>query len=193
MAKSKGNLIALTGKLRSGKTTASTHISAIYGHSALSFGSYVNYYAGQIFGTNTNKKPRKLLQDFGQAMRKIDENVWVRKLEGTKEMYERVFDKTRFVIDDLRQPNEYRWARENGFTIIRINSAEDVRIEQAKKEGDEFTEKDLAHDTERYVDEFEVDYEVNNNGDYNDFIKQIDNIMEDLNVSKLDIDLNDWM
>lgn len=190
--------IAITGKMRSGKTTAADYLWMKYDFKILSFGEpikriadeyfkhlYEPIYENCPFSENGKsiagyKKPRKLLQQIGQLFRQIDEDVWIKRAEQTMKYYEQYRDTRGIVIDDLRQPNEYEWARANGFVIIRINAPDELRIERAKAAGDDFDINDLTHETEKHVDTFAVDYEVSNSGDIRDLERQIDEIMTKL-------------
>ncbi|MFE5278591.1 hypothetical protein ACFQ9F_30120, partial [Bacillus cereus] len=84
-------------------------------------------------------KPRALYQQFGQLMRQIDGDVWVkhveRKVEGIVDYRSTHDHHIGVVITDLRQPNEYEWARRNGFTIIRVTAPDDVRRQRAEQAG----------------------------------------------------------
>ena len=193
-----GIKIALTGKMRSGKTSAAIHLLAEYGFETLSFGGKLKLFADEIFACSDvykpepiyedtpigrhvvgYRKPRRLYQDFGQAMRQLDPDIWIKHAEAKLKSSEA----ERIVIDDLRQPNEYEWARANGFVIIRVNAPEYLRIERAEAVGDNFDIADLTHETEKHVDTFAVDYEVNNNGDIRDLERQIDEIMTEIGVN----------
>jgi len=165
--------IAITGKLRSGKTSISDYLERAYEYKRIAFGDALKRYAHEIFGEVENK-PRELYQSFGQKMREIDSDVWVKQVERVINEWESVTNYS-VVIDDLRQPNEYEWARDNGFTIIRINADKDVRIKRAEALGDDFDEENLSHDTESHVDKFEVDYDFVNNTT-EDFIKITDKL-----------------
>src|SRR5699024_10910904 len=178
--------IALTGKMRSGKSTVAEILWLDYDLTRRSFGGALKYYADKMFEGSTaypieveeygepcpfdgkrdtrTKKPRKLYQDFGQAMRQLDEDIWIRHVEQAIESDKLFPDYKGVVIDDLRQPNEYEWARNNGFTIICVNAREDFRIQRAINSGDKFDLESLEHDTEQHVDSFAVDYEIDNNG-----------------------------
>lgn len=187
--------IAITGKMRSGKTTAAKHLCMNYDFKILSFGEpikriadeyfkhlYEPIYENCPFSDNDEsiagyKKPRKLLQQIGQLFRQIDEDVWIKRAEQTMQYYELYRDTRGIVIDDLRQPNEYEWARANGFVIIRINAPDELRIERAKAAGDDFDEADLTHETERYIDGFAVDYEIDNAHSLEELERQIDEII----------------
>src|SRR5699024_11102304 len=126
------------------------------------------------------KKPRKLYQDFGQAMRQLDEDIWIRHVEQAIESDKLFPDYKGVVIDDLRQPNEYEWAKAIGFTIIRVEASEDRRLKRAEQAGDSFSAGDLAHDTEQHSDKFDVDYEINNNGDKGALRRKVDEIMSEI-------------
>ena len=172
--------IAFTGKMRSGKTSAADYLWIERGFEKISFASPIYRIVDDLFGTDENGKRRELLQAVGQKMREIDPDVWIRQAEKSLRIYEDYLSTKGVVIDDLRQPNEYEWARENNFVIIRVEANEDTRLERARQAGDDFSEKDLAHDTEQYVDDFSVDYTVVNDGDICDLKRRIDEIMDEI-------------
>lgn len=196
--------IALCGRLRSGKTSAAIHLHARHGFETASFGGALRLYAEQLFaysdvyksepitkpdpfgGTMTigQRKPRRLLQDFGQAMRKLDENIWINHVEERIKDIEReafLLDRpARIVIDDLRQPDEFEWAKANGFVIVRINAPDELRIDRAKAAGDDFSEEDLTHETEQYIDGFAVDFEIDNNGSEAELERAVDEILSEI-------------
>ena len=195
--------IALTGKMRSGKSTVAEILWLDYDLTRRSFGGALKYYADKMFEGSTAypieieeygepcpfdgkrdtriKKPRKLYQDFGQAMRQLDEDIWIRHVEKAIESDKLFPDYKGVVIDDLRQPNEYEWAKANGFTIIRVNAREDFRIQRAINSGDKFDLESLEHDTEQHVDSFAVDYEINNDGDKEALRCKVGEIMNEIN------------
>ena len=196
--------IALTGKMRSGKSTVAEMLWLDYDLTRRSFGGALKYYADKMFEGSTAypieveeygepclfdgkrdtrvKKPRKLYQDFGQAMRQLDEDIWIRHVEQAIESDKLFPDYKGVVIDDLRQPNEYEWAKAHGFTIIRVNAREDRRLKRAEQAGDSFSADDLAHDTEQHVDGFSVDYTIVNDGSLSDLKRQVDEIMSEINA-----------
>lgn len=199
--------IALTGKLRAGKSVAATHLYLRHGFQVVSFGEKLKQAADDLLGdsdaypteyiergapcpltgerTKVKRKPRRLYQDFGQAMRELDPDIWVRHAESMVDYYAQFRDTRGIVIDDLRQPNEEKWARENGFSIVRISANEDTRIARAKAAGDEFSEEDLRHPTEQYIDDFEADYEIWNDDDNRaELERKIDEIIRSLPSEK---------
>jgi dephospho-CoA kinase len=184
--------IALTGKMRAGKDEIAQHLYIKYGFKRIAFGDELKRTAGDVFPWMTGPhKPRALLQQYGQLMREIDPQVWVkhadRKVKGEVDF--RVnsgHDRVGIVITDLRQQNEYDWARANGFTIIRVTAPDDVRIDRAIRAGDNFSENDLEHVTESAIDGFEVDAVIINKGSLEELQTKIDVIMEQIMKEAID-------
>jgi dephospho-CoA kinase len=174
--------IAFTAKLRAGKDTAAHHLHIKYGFDKVAFGDAlkrnVNEAFPWVYGPN---KPRALLQQYGQLMREIDPQIWVkhveRKVNGTIDF--RVStgaERIGIIISDLRQQNEYDWCRQNGYTIIRVTAPDEDRLWRAKLAGDDFNEADLEHETESHIDGFAVDYEIHNDGSVDDLQRKVDEI-----------------
>jgi dephospho-CoA kinase len=182
--------IALTGKMRSGKDTVANHLYIKYGFNRVAFGDELKRQAHETFPwIPQSSKPRALFQQFGQLMRVIDPDVWIKHAEravnGAIDFRVNTgAERVGVVITDLRQPNEYEWARANGFTIIRVTAPDEVRIGRAIAAGDDFCENDLEHETEKAIDGFEVDYEIVNDGDIDDLKAQVDAIMAEINGVK---------
>lgn len=176
--------IALCGKMRSGKDTCAHHLYIKYGFDRVAFGDALKRLAHETFpNVGILSKPRALYQQYGQLMRQIDENVWVNHLEravngAIKYRVNSGAERVGVVITDLRQPNEYEWARANGFTIVRVTAPDEHRLARANAEGDKFTEADLAHETELHVDGFEVDFDLVNDGSISDLKAKMDAVME---------------
>jgi dephospho-CoA kinase len=178
--------IALTGKMRSGKDTVANHLYIKYGFNRVAFGDVLKRNAHEAFpwiGQNT--KPRALYQQYGQLMREIDPDVWIKHAEravnGAIDFRVNTgAERVGVVVTDLRQPNEYEWARANGFTIIRVTAPDEVRIGRAIAAGDDFCENDLEHETEKAIDGFEVDAVIVNKGSLEELQTKVDIIMDQI-------------
>lgn len=184
--------LALCGRLRSGKSTASQYLTLFYDFQPFAFADPLKRYLHEIFPhVPREPKPRRLLQLFGQKMREIDPDVWVNLTMRRIDEYLRMHPcecggsvlKPRVVVTDCRQRNEYDRLRAEGFVFIRINAEDELRIRRALEVGDDFTDEDLAHETELLIDSFDVDYEIDNNGTTSELCAQIDAIMHDLGVT----------
>jgi hypothetical protein len=175
--------LALTAKLRAGKDTVADHLHIRHSFDKVAFGDALKRNVNETFPWLTGpKKPRALLQQYGQLMREIDPQVWVRhverKVNGIIDLRVNTgADRIGIVISDLRQPNELEWARANGFTIIRVTAPDEVRIGRAIAANDDFTVHDLAHPTELEIDNFDVDYNITNDGTVEELKAQIDDIL----------------
>jgi dephospho-CoA kinase len=177
--------IALTGKMRSGKDTVANHLYIKYGFSTVAFGDALKKNAHATFPwVSEFSKPRALYQKFGQLMRQeFDEDVWIkhaeRAVKGAIDFNVNTgSEEIGVVITDLRQTNEYEWARANGYTVIRVTAPDEDRLWRAKLAGDDFTEADLEHETESHIDSFESDLDIVNDKDLDDLKYKIDAIME---------------
>jgi dephospho-CoA kinase len=182
--------IALTGKMRSGKDTVANHLYIRHSFNRVAFGDALKKNAHATFPwVSEFSKPRALYQQFGQLMRQIEPDVWIkhaeRAVKGAIDFNVHTgAEKVGVVISDLRQPNEYEWARANGFTIIRVTAPDEDRLLRAKLAGDDFNEADLEHETESHIDSFDCDYEIVNAGSLDDLKAQIDAILAQLNGVK---------
>jgi dephospho-CoA kinase len=182
--------IAICGRLRSGKDTAANHLYIKYGFDRVAFGDVLKKNAHATFPwVSEFSKPRALYQQFGQLMREIDPQVWIKHAEqavkGAIDFNVHTgAEKVGVVITDLRQPNEYEWARANGFTIVRVMAPREVRIERAKSLSDAFELNHLTHETESHIDTFSVDYTLENNGTVDELKAQVDAILAQINGVK---------
>jgi dephospho-CoA kinase len=176
--------IALTGKIRSGKSIIGNHLYIKYSFSEVAFGDALKKNAHAAFPwVSEFSKPRALYQAYGQLMRQIDESVWIkhaeRAVKGAIDFRAGIgAEKVGVVLTDVRQQNEVDWCRANGFTLIRVTAPDEDRLWRAKLAGDDFNEADLEHETESHIDGFAVDYEIANDGSIDDLKRQIDEILE---------------
>lgn len=200
--------ISLTGKMRSGKDTVQEMLikSIIYQitskHSKhlsyplvakLAFGDAVKKYSRELFPgayENNNVKQRKLLQSFGQKMREIDEDVWIKILDkelqrtvNTPSVFEDVFFKSNLekviitFITDVRQPNEFEYAKDLGI-VIKVEADDKVRKERMSIKGEDVSDELVNHETESHIDSYETDFTVDNNGDTVELRRQLEPIIQ---------------
>jgi len=154
--------IAIYAPMRSGKSEAARLLAAHHGFVRRSFGGALKAYAHEIFDKAEGVKPRALYQQFGQLCRQIDPDVWVRHLA---QNVAATCPDDPIVIDDLRQPNEYAWARANGFVIVKIETHADIRKARLEALGEPVNDVLLTHETEQHFDAFEPDFVIPNDGD----------------------------
>lgn len=133
----------------------------------LAFGDALRKYAHEITDVPTEPKPRWLYEKFGKFMRMIDKDVWVKQLDKTYKQAMQL-GLENFVITDLRQPNEYKWAKENGFNIVFIECDESIRKERSQSDSNWVA----VNPSETEIANLASDYVIKNNGSLDALIKE---------------------
>jgi dephospho-CoA kinase len=169
--------ISVYGKMRSGKDTVADLLRGYRLYKNIAYGDELKRLYHEIFGYSGDTKDRDGYQWFGQAMRARKPDVWVELLERQIKLIEsRPNDG--IVITDMRQPNEYEHLSERGFLMIKVHTPDEIRIERARARGEEVTEEQLKHETEQYIDDYEYDYVIVNDGTLGDLHRQLRVIMQ---------------
>ncbi|AHZ10072.1 adenylate kinase [Bacillus phage Hakuna] len=177
--------IAITGLSRTGKSTAADYLSEMYGFYVydMSDDLKLDYdedaRRGPYEFAYHEGKPREGYQLFGQLKRFVHgDDYWIDKVQNrisrdSSAIQNRKYETgavslrnnphQKVLLTGLRQPNEFEYARANGFTIIRLEVDEDIRIERIKASGEVVDEKTIKHETEATLMNEKVDYVVKNN------------------------------
>lgn len=171
--------IALCGKMRSGKDTVAFRLDIFYGLTSFKFSGGIHELVRQYFPERVGDlKDRQLLIDIGQFMRTINPDVWINYLD-------RAITKANtskgIVVTDVRQENEVSYLRKLGFTIVKVVSDDEKRIERIKKSGDIFQLDQLDSVPELAVDAVDADYIIENNGSFYELQKKVDELYNWLN------------
>lgn len=178
--------IAICGRARAGKDEVANRLRLYHDFKTLAFADKMKDLAHRAFPhVERNPKPRRLYQQFGEAICAIDPQVWIRHVERDMDGYIEFiagssYSAANIVITDLRKPSEYEWARANGFSIVRVSAPEELRLKRAKQSLEKFEPADLAHDTESYVDGFEVDCEIVNEGTLDELYAKVDAVISEI-------------
>ena len=125
--------IAVCGRMRSGKDTLANRLVEEYGFKEFKFSQGINEIINKYFPEHafSEKRPRKHQQFIGQGMRQLDKDVWVNyTLSYVEEYLAEHGDNADVVISDLRQENEARILRQNGFTIVNVYAFDDIRLQR---------------------------------------------------------------
>ncbi|CAM3635854.1 hypothetical protein [Mesobacillus zeae] len=179
--------IALAGAARSGKDTIADHLVERYGFARFAFADEMKRLLHEIYrDVPKSPKPRRACQVFGEGLRNLDipgaRHIWInacmRQVDAHIWWHSEVDERgANVVITDLRTPLEYERLRAEGFTIIRIKAPSALRIARAQQAGDAFSLEDLTHETESYVDTFDAEYEIINDGTLDDLYTQVDEVI----------------
>jgi hypothetical protein len=174
--------IAVAGEIRSGKDTVCEYIQGgSVNMQKLYFAEGIadiiqTYFPEAWYGEG---KPRKHYQDIGQFMRSINPDVWVNHTE-LKYFLLKQSGFENFIVTDLRQQNEYEWLKKNGFTVIKVETEPELRIERMKASGDNFDMNSLVHPVEQQIKQLPYDYLLQNNTSLEDLYAQVDFVINEL-------------
>lgn len=161
--------IIINGRGGSGKDLFADYLVDNYGFTKLTFADGIYDIAYKYFGMTY--KDRKLLQEIGEHMRKIDPLIWVNYTFG------RVKDGQKVVISDCRRANEYAYGLKNGFLPIKIQADLDKRIRRLEKRDGFYPDVSLLeNESETGADGLRF-FDIDNNGTVDELYKQIDNIL----------------
>lgn len=166
--------LSIYGKMRSGKDTVADIIEqeVPYPSTKIAYGNELKGSYHDIFGVNGSAKDRDGYQWFGQAMRSWKPRVWIDKLDEVIDILEGNRDQT-IIVTDMRQPNEYEHLKNRGFTMIKVETPEHIRIERMKERGEFVTDEQLNHETERNIDDYEWDHRIINDGSLEDLKQKV--------------------
>lgn len=168
-------VIGLTGNIGSGKTTIAEYLVKTYGFTKLAFADELKRMlvrAGILTPDEVKEKTpyaRKMLQLIGTELirKQIDEDFWIKKLdEKIKYLIEE--GRQRFVIDDVRFPNEAEYIHSLGGKIIRIKKETHLHDQDWA----------LNHESEKYVDSIPADFEVINDGTLEELYEKVAGILK---------------
>jgi len=179
--------LALMGVSGAGKDYFAKYLIENYGYTRISFSDQLKRIASSIFDwleedypPELKEKPLNVVTSLGEKitlspreiwlkmnfLRDIEDGIFVRKLtEELKRLEKKGVEN--ILISDIRTPPEYKWCRENGFTIIRIDADKTIHKE---------------HDFDKQIYNFTPDYVFKNNfngvEEFKNFLK-LNNIIKD--------------
>lgn len=164
--------IALMGYSRSGKDTVAELIRkhSKFPIAIVGFGDEMKELYTILFPKVDNHlKPREGYEMFAESCRKIHENVWVDRLDNKIKYLQEIALCNHFVINDLRQPNEWNWCFENGYTIIKVEADVNERI--VRSFGD--TSFKTINPSERNIRFLDYDFNIVNDGTLEELEQQV--------------------
>lgn len=159
--------IGISGKMGSGKTTLAKQINEYYSNIfyITSFAKKLKTLACELFNMDINNKDRLLLQQLGQSMRNINEDVWINYAIKDAKKYDNV------IIDDARFENEVLTLKNNDYFLIKLNISKDLQYKRLNK---------------TYIN---ANSHINNSSDISE--TSIDNISNDIYDLIIDVDNNE--
>jgi hypothetical protein len=166
--------IAVVGGFASGKTTLSQGL-VDRGYTRLSFAKYLKEIVSRIYndgnpidkaqtfevtsleGVRREITGRRLLQEFGQSVKAMDRDFWIRAM--LLDMQYGEHSGGPFITDDCRFPYEADALRDNGFIIVKLEVPLVERLERYNRTyGTWPTSNEITHPSEMEVENIIWDY-----------------------------------
>ncbi|WP_240459072.1 hypothetical protein [Bacillus paranthracis] len=182
--------IALIGRTRSGKDSVA-EILTEWGFPVkrIAFGDSMKEMF-HLENPDVQKFPKRidLYQKYGQSMRKIDPDIFVRPTM-SKLWFEQELDKsherdTSYIVTDVRQPNEFKAVKDAGFVIVKVHASEEVRVARMKANGETVSQEILNAETESYIDTYEYDHLLVNNWTRDELKRQMVQLIKKLTLKE---------
>jgi hypothetical protein len=170
--------IALIGKRRAGKDSFYETLKLMgFDVKRVAFGDPLREKLFEMFPhLPKDPKPVREMIIFGQAMREIDPDIWVKLTIGRLKLDRAIMSQltpASAVFTDVRQPNEFEACKKLGAVTVRIDTPENIRVERMLAHGEVVTRETLDAYTETALDRYETDFTLRNDGTIEDFQKEI--------------------
>lgn len=175
--------IAIAGKFAVGKTSVANILESNHNYVRMSIASslkqFVNeMYARDVYGTDENAvlqksdiifinapdgrkavTVRQLLQDIGNTMKTIDQDIWLRGVRHQVLLWNEMGKAV--VIDDVRFPREAEYLKLIGFVNIRLTASDDTRLERYfRTYGIKPSLQEMNDKSEKLVEAIQPDYDL---------------------------------
>lgn len=134
------------------------------------------YSFDEVFGeTDRSEEVRKLLQEVGTEKGRdvFGQDVWTRSIEGLMKYFS-LYGYSRFIIPDVRFPNELAWIKRLEGNVIRVVGRGGI----SGNRGQHVSENSLTDDPDLYDAVFDnsVENERTSVDRFNELVKQLTNV-----------------
>lgn len=186
--------IGLFAKMRSGKDEVFKILDRMgFDVERVAFGDVLKESFHERFPTIPKEpKPTDKLIAYGQALREIDPDVWVRPTMNRVQLRKDILSQAglrvpSMVYTDIRQPNEYDAVKGSGAFMVRVEAPLEQRVMRMLKLGEKPTLEVLEAPTEKYLESFEADFVIYNDGDYSNLEKQVTEMIFKIQEKRNDV------
>jgi len=121
---------------------------------------------------------REMLQIVANVLRdQVNSNIWCNSALLKMNELQSVCGFDKFVVDDLRYPNEFELLHQNGFVLVRLNISEAVQDKYVKKLYGKMDESRLTHISETALDNMTFDYVVDADQELDSMLDEVSKIV----------------
>lgn len=179
-------IIAISGKIGSGKSTLTNYLKKVYPDIQEKFFAeklkrIVAILAGVDYNLTLTQEGKNIyIPEFdltiGEMCQQIGTNVLRKHFKDDiwiKSLFSDFKNGETYVISDCRFKNEAEALKKMGAVIIRVNRPNNPIAEKSGR--------DLNHISETDLDDYDFDYVINNDSTYDDFLQKIDIMYKKIN------------
>jgi hypothetical protein len=177
-SKLRKRVLAISGKARSGKDTTAKEVAKHFNSCIITPLADPIYKIERIvYGTKQGKN-RKGLILIGQGLRGKDPHIWIKVWLRNAIEELTYYPHTSFIVNDVRQPNEFKFFDSIEALTVKVVADEEKRLEKIRSlDGEQnLTDELLNDETESHIDKFKTDIVIENNYDdsfFNDIEKVV--------------------
>lgn len=159
-------LIAIHGPSGSGKSVVAERLSSVHRFQHVSSGHLCRTITQSLFG----HQRRAALNQVSQAVRSIDEALWIRAtLRGVST--------NRVVFDSVRYPGDADYLRAHGYEIWKIVCPREVCVSRLRARGQDFELSDLSHGSEIEIPDSICSNIIDSNLEKKELLMRIDQLV----------------
>lgn len=161
--------IAIYGRSGCGKSTIAHYLSQRYGYSNTNAGAACRKICMLLF----NSEKKILLNRVGDAMREIDEHVWIRTALAN------ILTGQPIVYDSMHFDSDYHFFLKKSFFLLKVTAPFEVRMARLHNRGQEFDALlDEHHRAEEELENYPFDYHIDNvSSDVSRLYQEIDRLI----------------
>lgn len=166
-------MIAFSGSIGSGKTTAAKYLASHYDGEYMSFSEPIyeimNYVQDKC--GFKKEKDRDFLITIADLAKRKDINTWINAVD---RKIQDIPEETNLFLGDLRFKNEFNYLKNKGWTLVKIerNDTNYKNLYNITDYTNHYSENDLNS-----ISDSKWDYIIQNNGSLEDFFLQITSLM----------------
>lgn len=192
--------IAIVGKMYAGKTTLAEEFVRSHDYTRVMMAGPLKALAqlaygrfdlpvdkGSTYSTSFgDKSGRQILQEIGQSMKAVDRDFWLKCfINDTNAMSAHGHRDVKFVVDDVRFEFEAEYLRNEGWTIIKVNTPEATRLARGERAlGRPISPEELAHESEAEVDRIWYHWEWFGDTELDFYPQRVKNLLSNIENKK---------
>lgn len=174
---------AVIGKAGAGKDTVAEVLMEAFphlGYQRFALADPLKDIAASLWGDEA-RRSRHYLQGLGVSVRELNKDTWVdhlfRRIGEAAPFAADDHRPGRIIVTDCRFANELQRFREEGFTVLRVEAPQVLRVDRLRRNGKLQDEAELEHVSETELDGARADHTIINDASKFDLVDQLTEIL----------------